>query len=78
MNVRLSKKGWVVIPAALRAKYGLKPGAALQIVDRGGVLVILPAFQDPIATGAGILKGGSSLTQAIVKDHREEHNREFR
>jgi AbrB family looped-hinge helix DNA binding protein len=72
MNVKLSQKGWVVIPAALRQKYGLKPGANLQVVDYGGVLAIVPAFKNPVKNGVGILKGGNSLTQAIVEEHRRE------
>jgi len=76
MNVRLSQKGWVVIPAALRKKYGLKPGANLQVVDYGGVLAIVPAFKNPVRDGAGMLKGGESLTQAIVEEHRKERERE--
>ena len=76
MNVRLSQKGWAVIPAALRKKYGLKPGANLQVVDYGGVLAIVPAFKNPVRDGAGMLKGGESLTQAIVEEHRKERERE--
>jgi AbrB family looped-hinge helix DNA binding protein len=76
MNVRLSQKGWVVIPAALRAKYGLKPGSDMQVVDYGGVLSLVPALKDPIQAGAGMLKGGDSLTQAIVEEHRQELARE--
>jgi len=76
MNVRLSQKGWVVIPAAMRAKYGLKPGADLQVVDYGGVLALVPAFKNPVRDGAGMLKGGTSLTQAIVEEHRQERGRE--
>ena len=76
MNVRLSQKGWVVIPAAMRAKYGLKPGANLQVVDYGGVLAIVPAFRNPVSDGAGMLKGGTSLTQSIVEEHRKERERE--
>ena len=72
MNVKLSQKGWVVIPAALRKKYGLKPGANLQVVDYGGVLSIVPALKNPVIEGAGILKGGDSLTQAVVEEHRRE------
>ena len=45
MNVKISKKGWVVIPAGLRKKYGLKAGATLQVVDYGGVLAIVPALR---------------------------------
>jgi len=76
MNVKLSQKGWVVIPAALRHKYGLKPGADLQVVDYGGVLALVPAFKDPLKDGAGLLKGEDSLTAAIVEEHRQERQRD--
>ena len=72
MNVTLSQKGWVVIPAALREKYGLKPGAPVQVVDYGGVLALVPTHPDPITAGAGLLKGDDSLTAAIVAEHRRE------
>jgi AbrB family looped-hinge helix DNA binding protein len=72
MNVTLSQKGWVVIPAALRKKYGLKPGANVQVVDYGGALALVPTYQDPITSGAGLLKGDDSLTAAIVAEHRRE------
>ncbi len=76
MNVRLSQKGWVVIPAVMRAKYGLKPGANLQVVDYGGVLAIVPAFKDPVRAGAGMLKGGASLTAALLDEHARERQDE--
>jgi AbrB family looped-hinge helix DNA binding protein len=75
MNVKLSQKGWVVIPAPLREKYGLKPGANLQVVDYGGVLAIVPAFKDPVKQGAGMLKGNDSLTQAVVEEHKRDLKR---
>jgi AbrB family looped-hinge helix DNA binding protein len=75
MNVKISQKGWVVIPAALRKKYGLKAGAILQVVDYGGVLAVVPAFKDPVRDGSGMLKGDDSLAQAIVEEHRQERKR---
>jgi AbrB family looped-hinge helix DNA binding protein len=75
MNVKLSQKGWVVIPASLREKYGLKPGANLQVVDYGGVLAIVPAFRDPIKQGAGMLKGENSLTKVVVEEHKRDLTR---
>jgi len=72
MKVKLSQKGWVVIPALMREKYGLKPGANLQVVDYGGVLAIVPGFKDPVSEGAGMLKGGESLTQIAVEEHRRD------
>ncbi len=78
MNVTVSQKGWVVIPAELRKKYGIKPGSKLQFVDYGGVMSLIPGFEDPVHEGAGMLKGGPSLTEAIVEEHRKELEHESR
>jgi len=69
MIVKLSKKGWVVIPAAMRKKHGLTPGSEFTVVDYGGVLTLVPVFKDPVQQGAGILKGNGSLTGLIVEEH---------
>jgi AbrB family looped-hinge helix DNA binding protein len=76
VNVKLSQKGWIVIPATLREKYGLKPGTDLSVVDYGGVLALVPASQDPVKEGLGILKGADSLTQALLDERQEERERE--
>jgi len=76
MNLRLSQKGWVVIPAQLRKKYDLKPGDQVLVVDYGGVLSIIPAAHDPLAYAAGMLRGESSLTQALLVEHESERERE--
>ncbi len=52
----VSQKGWVVIPAELRRKYDLRPGARVVVVDYGGVLSLIPALSDPVAEASGILK----------------------
>lgn len=72
MEIKLSHKGWVVIPAALREKYGLKPGTRVQVVDYGGVLALVPAMDDPVEAAAGMLKGGNSLTEILLAEHRRE------
>lgn len=72
MKVKLSQKGRIVIPETLRKKHGLKPGADLRVVDYGGVLSIVPVLYNPIQEGAGMLKGDDSLTEAIIKEHRQE------
>ena len=72
----VSSKGWVVIPAALRRKYELRPGSRVQIVDYGGVLAIVPAAGDPVAEVAGKLKGETSLTGALLEEHGRELGRE--
>lgn len=73
MALIVSNKGWVVIPAELRKKYGLRPGAQVQIVDYGGVLALVPAMQDPVGESSGMLAGaGPSLTRALLAEHRRE------
>ena len=42
------------------------------VVDCGGVLTLVPLFQDPVRAGAGMLKGNGSLTGVIVEEHRQE------
>ena len=76
MILTISNKGWVVIPAALRKKYNLTPGTEVVIVDYGGVLAIVPAMKDPVKQGYGMLKGGPSLTQALLKERAAERKRE--
>jgi AbrB family looped-hinge helix DNA binding protein len=46
--LKVSQKGWVVIPAELRKKYNLEPGSEVYVVDCGGVLALVPAHENPI------------------------------
>lgn len=75
MAVTVSEKGWVVIPAELRRKYNLHPGAEVSIVDYGGVLALIPTMKDPVRQAAGMLKGRTSLTRALLAEHRRERRR---
>jgi len=76
MQVTISQKGWVVIPAELRKKYDLKPGKTMQVVDYGGVLALVPSMEDPIEEAAGMLKGDTSLTEALLSERQKERERE--
>jgi AbrB family looped-hinge helix DNA binding protein len=78
MTIKVSQKGWVVIPAELRKKYNLKPGSEVVFVDYGGMLAIFPAMKEPIKQSFGVLKDGPSLTEALIKERREEYLREQR
>lgn len=72
----ISNKGWVVIPAELRKKYRLSPGTEVVMVDYGGVLSIVPAYQNPIKQGRGLLKDLPGLTDDLLKERAEEHEHE--
>ncbi len=68
----ISSKGWVVIPADLRKKYGLTPGSRVGVVDYGGVLAFVPLLDNPVQQGYGLLKGGSPLTRVLLAEHAQE------
>jgi len=78
MALTISNKGWVVIPAELRKKYNLQPGTEVIIVDYGGVLSIVPALDNPIKQGRGLLKGLPSLTKDLLQERKKEKSREAR
>jgi AbrB family looped-hinge helix DNA binding protein len=75
MPVTVSAKGWIVIPSGLRKKYDLRPGTAVSIVDYGGVLALVPVMAKPIRQAAGMLKGRTSLTGALMAERRRERAR---
>ncbi len=70
-QLKISEKGWVVIPSNLRRKYGLKPGTRVQVVDYGGVVSLVPLLKNPIHDAAGMLKG-QSLAKAALAEHVDE------
>lgn len=72
MAQTISSKGWVVIPADLRKKYGLKPGDAVNVIDYGGVLALVPVLKDPVRQSRGMFAGLGPLTEELVEEHRRE------
>jgi AbrB family looped-hinge helix DNA binding protein len=68
----LSEKGWVVIPRQLRQRYGLRKGDRVHVIDYGGVISIVPAPPAPIESARGILRGESSLVDALLAARRED------
>jgi len=75
-TVRVSAKGWVVIPAELRRKYQIEAGAEVTIVDYGGVLTLVPKMRDPVVDARGTLKGGGSLTRELLRGRARDKRRE--
>jgi AbrB family looped-hinge helix DNA binding protein len=72
-----SAKGQVLIPVAFRKKIGLKPGAKVLItMAMDNRVLIEPVSNDPITALRGILKGGPSLTKALLVERRKDRDRE--
>ena len=56
--VRVSPKGYILIPKKLRKRYGVKPGSKVQLMEDAGRLIVKPVPEDPIEAACGFLKGG--------------------
>jgi len=70
--VQVSPKGQVLIPKAIREKYGVKPGSNVHIIEEPDSIIIKPAPKDPIASACGFLEGDFSLTDDLIEEHRKE------
>ena len=75
-TLTISKKGWIVIPAKMRQKYNLLPGTQVVIVDYGGVLSIVPAVEDPVSHGKGLLRDSPGLVADLLVERARERGRE--
>jgi len=80
-TVTVSQKGWVVIPAEIRRRCGMVPGAKLSIVEYAGRISIMPVLRNPEDEGMGSLKRkgrGGSLAKALERERARERRREDR
>src|SRR5689334_2702610 len=72
--VKISSKGQVIIPAEIRRRIGLEPGdKVLVALAPGRKVVIEPVASDAVEAAYGMLREGSSLTKALLRQRREEH-----
>ncbi len=76
MQAKVSAKGWIVIPAALRRRHGLTPGTLVEFQEAGDKIIVIPRVSDPIEELYGKLAGEPSLTEALLADRAEELERE--
>ena len=78
-TVTVSQKGWVVIPAEIRRKYGWKAGDRVNVVEYGGHISLMPILKNPEDEGMGILKGrGGSLLKELKRERGKERRRDKR
>ncbi|MGH9598436.1 MAG: AbrB/MazE/SpoVT family DNA-binding domain-containing protein [Terracidiphilus sp.] len=80
--VRVSTKGQMVLPAALREEFGIEPGTRVAILHDGAQLILRPetlaAKLAMIKKMRGITAGGPSLCDELLEDRRRERERELR
>ena len=69
--VRISSKGQLVIPKAIRDKLKLTPKKPV-IVQLKDDHVVVKAIPDLRKTLRGSLKGKPSMSQALIREHQSE------
>ena len=81
MHANTTAKGQILIPSALREKYGIKKGTRVEFLEEGGKIVLLPRtmeqFDRALSRVRRSLKG-IDLISALEQDRRSERKREDR
>jgi AbrB family looped-hinge helix DNA binding protein len=77
MIVKVSSKGQIVLPAALRKKYGIEAGSRLGIVEYAGAIYLVPlSDRDPLDELSGMLAETGYSSEQFLAERRAERDRE--
>ncbi len=71
MESHITVKGQIVIPVALRRKYGIKPGTKIQIYDDGDRIILKPVTEEFYGKLRGSLKRKTAL-KVLTADRAAE------
>jgi AbrB family looped-hinge helix DNA binding protein len=75
-QAKVSAKGWVVIPAAIRRRHGLKPGTTVNIQDDGEKIIITPQPEASYKKARGMLPAEPSLAVELLAERAGDRERE--
>jgi AbrB family looped-hinge helix DNA binding protein len=70
MKTHVNKKGQIVIPSALRKKYGIKEGTGIVLLENEDSIVLKPITDQYLKNLQGSLKGTGAL-RALIVERRE-------
>ena len=74
--VTVSSKGQLVIPKKMRDALGIKAKQKVNLKLVENHVEMEPLPKDPVEYFCGIFSEGSSLTEALLRDRREDKERE--
>ena len=75
METYVTVKGQIVIPAALRRKYGIKSGTKIIVTDSGDAIILKPMTEQYLRNLQGSLKGKGGL-KVLLDERRKDKERE--
>lgn len=75
----VTSKGQMVVPAAIRRRYGITGGTRILFVEREGEIVMLPVTKERIRSLHGALAADGPATAELLRerslDRKREHDR---
>jgi AbrB family looped-hinge helix DNA binding protein len=71
----VSTKGQFVIPAEIREALGIRPGTRIAVLREGNRIILEPVNKEYVRALRGSLAGGPSMTDALLRDRRDEDRR---
>ncbi len=71
-TVKVLTKGQIVIPAAIREKYNIQPGNALQLFEYGNLICLVPPVKKPIEDAMGCLPKRPSLSKELLDERKKD------
>ena len=74
-TAKVSMKGEIELPAAIRRKYGIDAGKEVEILDFGKEIVIVPV---PKKSAKGFIKFKRSVSEIMSNNKKEEEEFERR
>jgi len=75
METYATVKGQIVIPAALRRKYGIKNGTKIIVLDNGDSITLKPMTEQYLKNLQGSLKGKGGL-KVLIEERRKDREKE--
>jgi len=75
MDTYSTVKGQIVIPAALRRKYGIKNGTKIIITDNGDSINLKPVTEQYLKHLQGSLKG-KGILKGLIEERNKDKERE--
>ena len=71
-RAKVLAKGQIVIPAAIRKKYGIQPGNEIQVFEYGNMIYLVPPSKDPVEQAMGCLPVTPSLSEELLRERRKD------
>ncbi len=75
MKTYATTKGQIVIPVALRRKYGIKSGTKIMVTDSGDGILLKPVTEQFLRSLQGSLKGKGGL-KILLEERAKDRQRE--